>query len=61
MNLTGKDEILKAALELAKDVGVINLTRQAVCVKAGIADGSFPHIMGCTFTEFTKTLACETF
>ena len=59
MNLTGKDEILKAALELAKDVGVINLTRQAVCAKAGIADGSFPHIMGCTFTEFTKTLDAD--
>jgi len=56
MNGTGRDEVLKAALELAKEVGIINLTRKMVCAKAGIADGSFPHIMGQSFTAFTATL-----
>lgn len=54
-----RDEVVKAALELAKEVGVINLTRKEVCAKAGIADGSFPHIMGQTFTEFQATLGVD--
>lgn len=51
-----KLKIIAAANELAGEVGVVNLTRAAVCVKAGVPDGSFQGIMGQTFTEFVPTL-----
>jgi len=55
-----KDIIITATLKLSKEHGLINLTRKMVCVEAGIADGSFPHIMGQTFTDFIATLDKDT-
>ncbi len=55
-----KDDIVAAALKLAKEHGLINLTRKDVCTEAGIPDGSFPHIMGQTFTQFIETLDKDT-
>ena len=55
-----KDIIITATLKLAKKHGLINLTRKMVCEEAGIADGSFPHIMGQTFTDFIATLDKDT-
>lgn len=55
-----KDDIITAALKLSKEHGFINLTRKDVCKEAGIPDGSFPHIMGQTFTEFIETLGKDT-
>lgn len=51
-----KEKIIKAAQDLAVEIGVINLTRAGVCESAGIPDGSFPNIMGCSFTDFIGTL-----
>ena len=55
-----KDIIITATLKLAKEHGLINLTRKMVCDEAGVADGSFPHIMGQTFTSFIATLDKDT-
>ncbi len=46
-------EIRAIALEMANANGLINLTRQALCNRVGIKDGSFTNIMGITFTELT--------
>ena len=39
--------------------GLINLSRRDLCQRAGIPDGSFPHVMGCTFSEFVEELRGE--
>lgn len=54
-----KSHITNIALEMVHDNGLINLSRLELCERAGIADGSFPHHMGCTFTEFVSRLRPE--
>lgn len=49
-------EIRAIALEMANANGLINLTRQALCDRVGIKDGSFPAVMGMTFTELTAEI-----
>ena len=51
-----KSHITNIALDMVNDNGLINLSRLELCERAGIADGSFPHHMGCTFTEFINRL-----
>jgi len=48
------------ALKMVKESGLINLSRRALCERANIPDGSFPHVMGCTFSDFLKELKMET-
>lgn len=48
--------VKQIAIEMVAESGLINLSRSALCERANIANGSFTYIMGCTFTEFTKTL-----
>lgn len=55
-----KDTIITATLKLKAEHGLINLTRKMVCKEAGIPDGSWEHIMGQPFTEFTATLDKDT-
>lgn len=55
-----KEQVEKAANELIAESGIINLTREALCARADIPDGSFMHVMGCTFNEFVKSLASDT-
>lgn len=49
-------EIRAIALEMANANGLINLTRQSLCDRVGIKDGSFPGVMGMTFTELTTEI-----
>lgn len=55
-----KDEqklaIETAAKRLARKHGAANLTRSELCDEAGVADGSFSYVMGCTFSEYVTTL-----
>lgn len=51
-----KDVIRSRAIELAKEHGLINLTRETLCAEVGIPVGSFPNIMGCTFTRFVNSI-----
>ncbi|MCK5644889.1 MAG: TetR/AcrR family transcriptional regulator [Gammaproteobacteria bacterium] len=51
-----KAHVRKTALIMAKKDGLINLSRLDLCAAAGIPDGSFPHVMGCTFSEFLDEL-----
>jgi DNA-binding transcriptional regulator YbjK len=55
-----KQTITDTALRLVRNNGLINLTRASVCSEAGIPEGSFTGIMGCTFTDFVKKLKHET-
>lgn len=54
-----KLHITNIALDMVHTNGLINLSRLELCERAGIADGSFPHHMGCTFTEFVSRLRPE--
>lgn len=51
-----RKQIKQTAVELIKRDGLMNLTRLGLCEAAGIADGSFRHHMGCTFSEFIDEL-----
>ena len=51
-----KNEIKDLAFEMVKESGLINLSRKALCERAKIKEGSFNHIMGCSFIEFTEQL-----
>ena len=44
---------------MVRGQGLINLSRRELCERAGIPDGSFPHIMGCNFAEFVEELKLE--
>lgn len=51
-----KEQVTTVAVEMVREVGLINLSRSELCERAGIPVGSFPHVMGCTFTEFVDEL-----
>lgn len=52
-------EIRDLAITMANEVGLINLTRQALCDRANIKDGSFPVIAGTTFTKLIEDIRSE--
>jgi len=54
-----KQHVKQLAIDMANANGLINLTRFDLCKRAGIPEGSFPHVMGCTFTEFVSQLKPE--
>ena len=54
-----KESVKQTAIEMTEEVGLINLSRRDLCERAGIPDGSFPHVMGCTFSEFVVELQDE--
>lgn len=54
-----REEIKEVAVCMVKGLGLINLSRRELCERAGIPDGSFPHIMGCNFAEFVEELKLE--
>ena len=58
--MSTKEQVKATAIEMVKSIGLINLSRRELCKQAGIADGSFPHIMGCNFSEFITELKAET-
>lgn len=53
--MTDKNRIIKTAEKMIAENGLINLSRRELCLRAGISDGSFIHVMGITFTDFIKT------
>ena len=57
--MTTKNEVLKVARGMVRKAGLINLSRRELCERAGIPDGSFPHVMGCTFAELVNKLRLE--
>ena len=52
-----REQIKQTALSMVEEVGLINLSRRALCARAGIPDGSFPHVMGCNFSDFIEELS----
>ena len=51
-----KEQVKQKAIEMVKSDGLINLSRSGLCEAAGIPNGSFPHVMGCTFSVFVEEL-----
>jgi hypothetical protein len=54
-----REEVKKVAVDMVMGSGLINLSRRELCERAGIPDGSFPHIMGCNFADFVEELKLE--
>ena len=55
MNNT-KQDIIEMARLMIQERGLINLSRKELCNRVGISDGSFVHIMNCTFQQFVLKL-----
>lgn len=53
------EHVKAVAIKMVEEAGLINLTRAGLCERAGVPDGSFPHVVGCTFTEFVHMLQAE--
>jgi len=51
-----KGDLLTLAKTMARETGLINLSRQALCDRAVIAPGSFSYYAGCTFNEFVSEI-----
>jgi len=51
-----KSHITNTALDMVHENGLINLSRRELCERAGIPNGSFPHYMGESFTEFVSRI-----
>ena len=51
-----RDRVEALAEFMIKKYGLINLSRSDLCKAAKIPNGSFVHIMGCTFEEFINKL-----
>ncbi len=54
-----RENVKTVALAMVREAGLINLSRRELCDRAGIPDGSFPHVMGCNFCEFVEELKGE--
>jgi len=54
-----REHVKETALAMVREAGLINLSRRALCVRAGLPDGSFPHVMGCNFTEFLSEIKTD--
>ena len=54
-----RHNVKNVAIAMVKKSGLINLSRLELCKAADIPDGSFPHVMGCNFSEFVKELKNE--
>ena len=57
--MSNKERVKEVALAMIEKSGLINLSRFELCKKADIPFGSFPHVMGCTFSEFISGLYKE--
>jgi len=51
-----KEQITEIAITMIYENGLINLSRHNLCERAMIPSGSFPHVVGCTFSEFVEEL-----
>lgn len=51
-----REEIKQIAVDMVKQKGLINLSRNELCAKANIPDGSWSHVMGCSFSDFVAEL-----
>lgn len=54
-----RENVKATAVAMVQEAGLINLSRRQLCERAGIPDGSFPHVMGCNFAEFVDELKGE--
>lgn len=56
-----KDRIVRTAHAMAKEIGAINITKEALCARVGIAVGSFQAEMGdVTFSDLIESLPADT-
>lgn len=58
--MTERERIKTIAVTMVEKSGLINLSRLELCKRADIPNGSFPHVMGCTFSDFIRELNKET-
>lgn len=54
--MTIRDTVVRVAMTMVVDNGLINLSCAELCKRANIPDGSWYHIMGCNFSDFVDEL-----
>lgn len=54
-----REDVKKIAIKMVTESGLINLSQRNLCKRSEIPEGSFTHIMGCTFLEFNEELKNE--
>lgn len=57
--MMNREQVKQTAIAMVQEAGLINLSRRDLCTRAGIPDGSFPHVMGCNFADFVSELKAE--
>lgn len=57
--MMNREQVKQTAIAMVQEIGLINLSRRELCDRAGVPDGSFPHVMGCNFANFVKELKDE--
>lgn len=57
--MMNREKVKQTAIAMVQKTGLINLSRRDLCERAGIPDGSFPHVMGCNFADFVNELKAE--
>jgi DNA-binding transcriptional regulator YbjK len=57
--MMNREQVKQTAIAMVQQAGLINLSRRDLCDRAGIPDGSFPHVMGCNFADFVNELKAE--
>lgn len=50
------DKLKQIAAQMAREEGLINLSRSGLCKRAGIPEGSFRSVALCTFTDFIEEM-----
>lgn len=59
MNDMTRDTIKQTTIEIIKEIGLINLSCDVLCECIGMRPGSFPHMVGCKFSEFVEEIKQE--
>lgn len=54
-----KDDVKRIAIQMVQEEGLANLSRSELSKRAGIKDGSFLHVVGCSFSDLVAELQAE--
>jgi len=54
-----KAQIKQVAIEMVKEIGLINFSCKLLCERINMPVGSFPYTVGCKFSEFVEEIKQE--
>ena len=57
--MTLLDAVKKEAIKMAKEIGVVNMTRDSLGERVGIPRGSFQNAVGMTYADFMESISSD--